>query len=45
MGSVARVSFENYGTSVARALDLVGAGGRLPADGRPGSIESGIVEG
>jgi uncharacterized protein (DUF362 family) len=33
MSTVAKVGFAEYETSIARALDLIGAGGRLPQDG------------
>ena len=33
MGTVAQVSFSDYATSVAQALDAIGAADRLPQDG------------
>jgi len=32
MSQVAQVSFTDYGTSIGRALDLIGAGGQLPRE-------------
>ncbi|MBN2130804.1 MAG: DUF362 domain-containing protein [Sedimentisphaerales bacterium] len=33
MSKVARVAFDEYDSSIAQALDLIGAAGRLPAEG------------